>query len=30
LSGMLDMEERGDLHRHDGELRFLDLSDSDG
>jgi len=29
IAGMLDMEERAELHRHDGELRFLDLSGSE-
>ena len=25
IAGLLDMEERGELERRDGELRFLDL-----
>jgi hypothetical protein len=26
VAGLLDLEERGILHRKDGELRFLDLA----
>jgi hypothetical protein len=26
ISGMLDLEEQGVIHRRDGELRFLDVS----
>jgi hypothetical protein len=25
IAGLLELEEQGVLHRHDGELRFLDL-----
>ncbi len=30
IAGMLDLEESGFVHRHSGELRFLDLSSSGG